>query len=205
MGRHKKSIDNKIISRIYGKKRGWVFTPDSFKDLGSRSAIDLALMRYNEKGTIRKLARGLYDYPKIDSVLGHIPPSTDDIARALAGRDATKIQPSGAHAANLLGLTTQVPMKVVYLTDGSSRTVNVGNRQIILRHREPKSLATAGTKSGLVIQALKYLGRKHVDDQVIEKLDRQLDNADQAQLLKDIRHAPEWIASIIRGLGEKRA
>jgi len=201
MAKHKNSIDSKIISRIYGKKRGWVFTPDSFKDLGSRSAIDLALMRYKEKGTIRKLARGLYDYPEIDPILGPMPPSTDDIARALAGRDATKIQPSGAHAANLLGLTTQVPMKIVYLTDGRSRIVQVGNRQIVLQHREPKNLATAGKISGLVIQALKYLGQDQVDQQIIEKLDRRLNDANRDQLLKDIRHAPEWIARIFRKLG----
>ena len=181
-----------------------MFTPDSFKDLGSRSAIDLALMRYKVKGTIRKLARGLYDYPRMDSVLGAMSPSIDDIARALAGRDVTKIQPSGAHAANLLGLTTQVPMKVVYLTDGRSRTVQVGNRQIVLQHREPKSLATAGKISGLVIQALKYLGREYIDDQVIEQLDRRLSERDRGQLLKDVRHAPEWIASIFRKLGGER-
>ena len=200
MTKHTKSIDYKIVSRIYGKKRGWVFTPGSFKDLGSRSATDMALMRYKEKGTIRKLARGLYYYPKVDPILGFMPPSTDDIARALAGRDATKIQPSGAHAANLLGLTTQIPMKVVYLTDGRSRTVQVGNRQIVLQHREPKNLATAGKISGLVIQALKYLGQDHVDDQIIEQLDRRLSSTDRVQLLKDIHYAPEWISKIITRL-----
>jgi len=201
MAKHTKSVDNKIISRIYGKKRGWVFTPGSFKDLGSRSGIDMALMRYKGKGTIRKLARGLYYYPKMDPVLGFMPPSTDDIVRALAGRDATKIQPSGAHAANLLGLTTQVPMKIVYLTDGRSRTVQVGNRQIVLQHREPKNLATAGKISGLVIQALKYLGEDHVDGQLIEQLDRRLSSTDREQLLKDICYAPEWVSKIIKGLG----
>ncbi|MCP3890021.1 MAG: hypothetical protein GY702_14295 [Desulfobulbaceae bacterium] len=94
MTKHTKSVDYKVINRIYGKKRGWVFTPGSFKDLGSRSGIDMALMCYKEKGTIRKLERGLYYYPKVDPVLGFIPPSTEDIARALADRDATKIQPS---------------------------------------------------------------------------------------------------------------
>jgi hypothetical protein len=201
MAKQEKSVDKRIVNRIYGKKRGWVFTPGSFKDLGSRSAIDLALMRYKGKGTIRKLARGLYDYPRMDPVLGTMPPSTDDIARALAGRDATKIQPSGAHAANLLGLTTQVPVKVVYLTDGRSRAVQVGNRQIVLQHREPKSLATAGKISGLVIQALKYLGQEHIDDQVIKQLNRRLSKGEREQLLKDVRHAPEWIAQIFRKLG----
>mgnify|MGYP001815140294 CR=1 FL=1 len=101
-------------------------------------------MWHRDSDFIRQLARGLYDYPKIDPQLGSLQPSTDDIASALAGRDATRLQPSGAYAANLLGLSTQVPMKVVYLTDGRSRTVQVGKRQIILKHTTPRNMATAG-------------------------------------------------------------
>lgn len=123
MGKHADSTDSKILHRIHGRKRGWVFTPDSFTDIGTRRAVDLALMRHRHSGLIRQLARGLYDYPKNDPQLGPLQPSTNDIASALAGRDATRLQLSGAYAANLLGLSTQVPMKVVYLTDGRSRTV----------------------------------------------------------------------------------
>lgn len=198
MGKHADSTDSKVIKRIYGHKRGWVFTPGSFKDLGTRRAIDLALMRHRDDGTIRQLARGLYDYPKIDKQLGNLQPSTDDIANALAGRDATRLQPSGAYAANLLGLSTQVPMKVVYLTDGRTRTVQIGKRQIILKHTTPRNMATAGKISGLVIQALRHLGRKNVNTQVIAQLDRRLDAAARTQLMKDIRHAPAWIADIFR-------
>ncbi len=121
MGKHADSTDSKILRRIQGRKRGWVFTPDSFMDIGTRRAVDLALMRYRDSGLIRQLARGLYDYPKIVPRLGPLHPSTDDIASALAGRDTARLQPSGAYAANLLGLSTQVPMKVVYLTDGRTR------------------------------------------------------------------------------------
>jgi hypothetical protein len=198
MGKHADSTDSKVIKRIYGHKRGWVFTPGSFKDLGTRRAIDLALMRHRDDGTIRQLARGVYDYPKIDKQLGNLQPSTDDIANALAGRDATRLQPSGAYAANLLGLSTQVPMKVVYLTDGRTRTVQIGKRQIILKHTTPRNMATAGKISGLVIQALRHLGRKNVNTQVIAQLDRRLDAAARTQLMKDIRHAPAWIADIFR-------
>ena len=133
MGKHADSTDSKILRRIQSRKRGWVFTPDSFTDLGTRQAVDLALMRHRDSGLIRQLARGLYDYPKTDPQLGPLQPSTDDIVSALAGRDATRLQPSGAYAANLLGLSTQVPMKVVYLTDGRTRTVQIGKRQIILK------------------------------------------------------------------------
>ena len=169
------NTDKQIISRIYGHGRGWVFTPDHFKDLGSRNAIASALKRYKQKGVIRQLARGLYDYPEIDSQLGRIQPSVEAVAKALAGRDATRMQPTGAYAANLLGLTTQVPMKYILLTDGLSRTVNIGKRQIVLKRTTPRNMATAGRISGLVIQALRHLGKDAISDQVIDQLDRQLD------------------------------
>lgn len=203
MTKHTQSTDSKVVRRILSHRRGWVFTPDSFKDLGSRLAIDHALTRHMKKGTIRKLARGLYDFPKIDPLLGPLQPSTDDIAKALAGRDATRIQPSGAYAANLLGLTTQVPMKVVYLTDGRPRTIQVGNRQITLKQTTPRNMATAGKISGLIIQALRHIGKEHVDDHVLEQLDRRLDEEARSQLIKDIRYAPAWIADIFRMLSGK--
>jgi len=203
MKNNDKNTDKQILSSIYGHKRGWVFTPDHFKPLGSRDAIASALKRYKQAGLIRQLARGLYDYPKIDPQMGLLQPPTDDIARALAGRDATRIQPSGAYAANLLGLTTQVPMKVVYLTDGRSRTIQIDKRQIILKHTTPRNMATAGKVSGLVIQALKHLGRDNIDDNVIAQLDRRLDADARRQLIRDIRHVPAWIADIIHKLADK--
>lgn len=201
MGKHKQSIDNKIISRICGHGRGWVFTPAYFSDLGSRDAIASALKRHRQSGRIRQLARGLYDYPRTDSLLGVLTPSPDDVARALAGRDAVRLQPSGAYAANLLGLSSQVPMKIVYLTDGRSRTVQIGKKQILLKQTTPRNMATAGRISGLVVQALRHLGRRHVDDEVMARLDRRLDADDRKQLLKDVRYAPAWIADIMRRLG----
>lgn len=200
MKRNSKSIDYKILSRIYGHGRGWVFTPNDFKDLGSRNAVASSLKRYKQSGQIRQLARGLYDYPKSDPQLGLLLPSSDDIAKALAGRDAARLQPTGAYAANLLGLSTQVPMKVTYLTDSLSRTVQVGTRQIILKRTTPRNMATAGRISGLVIQALKHIGRKSVDDQIIAQLDRVLDTQARSQLVKDVRYAPAWIADIFRNL-----
>ena len=199
------STDSKILRRIESHKRGWVFTPDSFSDLGTRQAVDHALMRHRKNGRIRKLARGLYDYPKTDPEFGPLQPSTDDIANALAGRDATRLQPSGAYAANLLGLSTQVPMKVVYLTDGRTGKVQIGTRQIILKNTTPRNMATAGRISGLVIQALRYLGRENVDEQIIAQLDRRLDDNACKQLMQDIRYAPAWIADIIRRLAAQES
>ena len=203
MGKHIQSIDNKIRNRIYGHGRGWAFTPAHFSDLGSRDAVASALRRYRQSGLIRQLARGLYDYPGTDPELGILAPSPDALARALAGRDAVRLQPSGAYAANLLGLSTQMPMKIVYLTDGRSHTVEIGKKQIVLKRTTPRNMATAGRISGLVIQALRHLGRPHVDEEIIARLDRRLDVDDRRQLLKDVRFAPAWIADIMRLLGNK--
>ncbi|MCG6881540.1 MAG: DUF6088 family protein [Deltaproteobacteria bacterium] len=204
MGKHTQSIDNKIRNRIYGHGKGWVFTPVHFSDLGSREAVASALKRYRQSGLIRQLARGLYDYPAMDPELGTLAPAPDALARALAGRDAVRLQPSGAYAANLLGLSTQMPMKIVYLTDGRSRTVEIGKKQIILKQTTPRNMATAGKISGLLIQALRHLGRPHVDDEIIARLDRRLNDDDREQLLKDVRFAPAWIAEIMRQLGKEK-
>ena len=204
MGKHSQSVDNKVINRIYGHGRGWVFTPAHFSDLGSRAAVASALKRHRQSALIRQLARGLYDYPRTDPKLGTLSPSPDALAKALAGRDAFRLQPSGAYAANLLGLSTQIPMKIVYLTDGRSRTVRIGKKQIILKSTTPRNMATAGRISGLVIQALRHLGRQHVDKDILSHLDRRLDADARRQLLKDVRFAPAWIADIMRKLGKKR-
>jgi len=196
------SIDSKVVSRIYGKKRGWVFTPIHFLDLGNRAAIDQALGRLVKSGTIRRLARGLYDYPKKHSDFGDLPPDYERIAQALAGRDRLKIQPSGAYAANLLGLTEQVPAKIVFFTDGPNRKVQIGKRKIVLKRTTPKNMATAGRISGLVIQALRYLKKVNIDSIVISKLNRRLSDDDKSTLMNDIRYAPAWIGNIFRKIQE---
>jgi hypothetical protein len=196
------STDSQILSRIYGHGRGWVFTPNHFKDLGSRNAIASTLKRQKQTGRIRQLARGLYDYPKTDSELGILEPSMDDIANALAGRDAVRLQPTGAYAANLLGLSTQVPMKITYLTDGLPKMVTIGKRQIILKRTTPRNMAMAGRVSGLVAQALKHLGKDQVDGSVITRLKNRLDESARDQLLKDIRFATAWIGDVFREISQ---
>lgn len=194
------SIYNKVVSRIYGMRRGWVFTTTHFFDLGSRAAVAKALERLADTGTIRRLARGLYDYPEKHSVLGDLPANYERIAQALAGRDNLKIQPSGAYAANLLSLTEQVPARIVFLTDGSNRTVQVKNQKIVLKRTTPKNMATAGQVTGLVIQALRYLGKDYVNDKTIGMLKKRLTGDDKRQLMRDLRYAPAWIGSIFRQL-----
>lgn len=196
------TIDSQIRSRIYGHGRGWVFTPKHFQTLGGTSAIDSCLRRLKAAGTIRQLARGLYDYPVTDPVLGTVAPSADAIARALVARDAIRIQPSGAYAANVLGLSDQVPSRIVFLTDGSARKVRIGKREIILQHTTPRNMATAGRISGTIIQALRHLGQDQVDDQVLAVLRRRITDADRAAIRKDLVHAPAWVADILRRLTE---
>ncbi len=192
------SIYKNVLDRVYGHGRGWVFTPKDLSSLGDTRSIGMVLTRLSREGTIRRLARGLYDYPAQHPKIGTLSPSLAALAGALAGRDAIRLQPSGAYAANLLGLSEQVPMKVVFLTDGPSRHVRIGNQEIHLKRTTPRNMATAGKTSGLVIQALRYLGQKGTDSTVVQTLKRRLSVRDKAELVKDIRHAPAWVAAVIR-------
>ncbi len=178
--------------------------PGDFLDLGSREAVDLALHRLVKKGTIRRLARGVYDFPQQHAVLGFLSPSADTIAEALAGRDRTRLQPAGAYAANALGLSEQVPAKAVFLTDGPSRTVKIGPMTIQLRRTTLRNMAAAGRLSGLVIQALRELGKEHVTPARIEHLKRTLPADKRRELLKDLQLAPAWMHPIFRELAEEK-
>jgi hypothetical protein len=196
------SVDSQILARIRGKGKGSVFVPGDFLDLGSRQAVGLALHRLAKKGTIRRLARGVYDFPKRHPILGLLFPSADAIARALAGRDRTRLQPAGAYAANTLGLSEQVPAKAVFLTDGPSRTVKIGPMTIQLRQTTPRNMAAAGRLSGLVIQALRELGASHVTLERIAHLKRTIPAGRRSELLNDLTLAPAWMHPILRALAE---
>jgi hypothetical protein len=180
-----------------------VVVPADFLDLGSRQAVGLALHRLAKKGVIRRLARGVYDFPKQHLVLGPLSPSADTIAQALAGRDRTRLQPAGAYAANALGLSDQVPAKAVFLTDGPSRTVKIGSMTIQLRRTTPRNMAAAGRLAGLVIQALRELGKDHVTSARVEHLKRTLPAEQRRELLKDLKLAPAWMHPIFRELAEE--
>ena len=203
MGKHTHSIDRQVVNRMVADKTGLVFTPTDFLDFGSRDAVDQALSRNCRLGVIRKVARGLYDVPRNDPVLGVLSPRPDAVARALAQRDAVRLHPSGAFAANLLGLSDQVPMRMVFLTDGRARRVQVGKNQIVFRKAASRQMATAGRISGDVIQALRWIGRNHIDEDVIARLRRHLKPGQKIQLLKDLRFAPTWIADIMSRVARK--
>lgn len=196
-------IEKAIVTSVRCRGRGWVFTPRHFAALGDPRVIGMALTRLSRKGTIRRLARGLYDYPRQHPQLGMLAPSPDTIACALTGRDATHIQPSGAYAANRLGLSEQVPMRLVFLTDGPSRRVMVGKQEIRLKRTTLRNMATAGTTAGLIIQALKYLGRRQVDESTLQRIRERLTDEERERLLPQVPYAPAWIGAILRQLATK--
>ncbi|MFC1521898.1 DUF6088 family protein [Elusimicrobiota bacterium] len=198
MGKHAQSVDTLLLARIQEHRLGWVFTPVDFMDLGSRTAVSTALKRYKASGTIRRLGRGLYDTPRKHPKLGILWPKMETLTDAIKRRDSVRLQPTGAYAANLLGLSEQVPMRVLFLTDGPERKINLGNLKITFKHTTPRNMATAGRISGSVIQALRWLGRHNVDDKVVGILCRKLPARDRHQLLSDMRYAPAWIGDVMR-------
>jgi hypothetical protein len=206
--RHKpQSLESNMLARIRGSGRGSVFVPGDFLDLGSRQGVDFVFHRLVKQGVLRRLARGVYNYPKSHPQLGMLSPSVDDIAKALAGRDRLRIQPSGAYAANLLHLSEQVPAKAVFLTDGSSRRLKIGASEIVLKRTTPRAMAAAGRMSGLVIHGLKYLGQSHVTMERIAPLRKLLSEKDRKQLKQDMSLAPAWMRPFLQAVaeGKKRA
>ncbi|MGI9043944.1 MAG: DUF6088 family protein [Gemmatimonadaceae bacterium] len=191
-----------MARRIGRMKPGTIFAPRDLASIGSRTAIASALSRQLKARTLRQPARGLYQVPATHPVLGELRSSPDAVANALAGKHRLKLQPAGAYAANLLGLSDQVPMKVVYLTDGTPRQIRSGKHQIVLRRTTPRNMATAGRISGLVIQAFRYFGQRRVDSAMVDSLRRRLSQKDRAQLLKDAALAPAWIAARMREIAE---
>ena len=164
--------------------------------------MDKALSRLTARGIIRRLARGLYEYPREHPELGTLSPNLEKVAKALAGKHRIRLQPAGAYAANLLGLSEQVPAKIVFLTDGPSRTVKIGRQEIHLRRTTPRNMAAAGRLSGLLMQAFRSLGREHIAQQRLAYLKRTLPARERKQLIKDLQLAPTWMHRFFRELAE---
>jgi len=191
---------NKILGRAKRHAAGWVFSAKHLSDLGDRAAIDQALSRLAKDGRIRRVARGLYDLPKIHPVLGALSPNADAVAAAAAEQAGHRLQVSPARAANVLGISSQVPAKVVYLTDGSSRKIKVGNQVIYLKHAGPRALLGAGTKAGVALQALRAVGKDHVSDSVVRHLRDNLPPDAKIGLRKLMHKAPQWTAPVIEAI-----
>jgi hypothetical protein len=190
-------VENRIEEALKTYPKGSVLFVDDFLDYGNSESVKKALLRLKEKEILVRLAHGIYLYPKIDKELGVLFPSTEEIAKAIARRDKARIVPTGVQALNKLGLSTQVPMKVVYLTDGAARTVKVGKRTITFKKTSPKNLLLKGEVSGLAIQALKSIGQNNVDAKTLEKIQAFLKNEKQENIIHDAKLSPAWINKIL--------
>ncbi len=200
-----KSIKDKTFSSIQRRGRGFAFSGKDFLRVGNRASVDKALSVLAQEGSIRRVSRGIYDYPRFNKLLGgELSPSYDQVVQAIARKNGFQIEASGAWAANLLGLSTQVPAKIVYLTDGLPRTIEVGKQQIEFRHVEPKALVRGRKTSGLVVQALRHLGKERVDSEVIEKIRTRLRGQDRKALLKDTRYTIDWVYEHVKEIARRK-
>lgn len=191
-------IEVKVAERLQETPKGTVLFVGDFLDLGSPDSIKKALYRLtNEKSLLVRLAHGIYLFPKTDKELGILYPSTEEIAKAIARRDKARIIPTGVYALNRLGLSTQVPMKIVYLTDGATRSIKIGKRTITFKRTSPKNLMTTGEISTLAIQALKEIGQENVDEQILKQLKVVLRKETEENILHDAKLAPAWINKIL--------
>ena len=180
-------------------EKATVFAPIQFLDLGSRAAIDQALSRLCRAGRIERAGRGLYHLPRIHALLGKLVASTDEVVKAIARRDGLRLQEGGAHAANAMRLSEQVPARIIYDTDGPSRKVRLGAKRVIeFKHRSMRKMATAGRVTGMVISALANVGKAHITPKRLAPLRRELKPEHKRQLLADLPLAPTWMHRHLR-------
>lgn len=195
------AVADKIMKRVYGKGRGWAFTPKDFLDLGSRASIDMALSRLIQKGGIRRIGRGLYDYPKLHDRLGRLTPDADMIAKAVAKQSGKKITNSGAQSANQLGVSNQVPAKANYATNGQTHKKKVAGRTITLKKTRAPILDGVSPATNAMLQMLAHLGKANIDNDLICQLAKQVDHRDLSALKKAQSLMPGWMSDVVFKIG----
>lgn len=193
----RESVANKVLRSIYARPRGSIIFRNNFSNLGSATAVRQTLNRLEKQGIIIRLAHGIYLYPKKHKTLGVIYPSLDDIAITIAKRDKARLIPTGVQALNKLGLSTQVPVNVVYLSDGPPRIVKIDKGSIKFKKASPKFLSIKNKVNILVIQALREIGEEGIDNEVRMKIKEILKNIDIDIVKKDMKLAPVWISDFI--------
>ena len=193
-----KSIQTRIENKIKSMKRGSVLFPSNFDDIGNVEVVKKSLLRLENKKFLVRLAHGIYLYPKQDKLLGVLYPTIEEIAIAIAERDKARIIPTGTTALNKLGLSTQIPMNIVFLTDGAPRSILVGKRIIKLKRTSPKNLAVKGEITSLIIQALKEIGKDNITAGQLEKIKIHLEKEKQEIIAHDAKLAPVWISKIMK-------
>jgi len=191
-------VANKILQVIDRQPEGSLFFPEDFADLGSPENVRKALERLQNRQKITRVTQGIYARPKQNAYIGPILPSAEEVAAAIAKRDRARTLATGPTALNALGLSTQVPMNIILLTDGTARTVKVGKRTIKFKKTTPRNLAVKGAISSLVIQGLKAIGKGKLSDSDEQKLLSLLRKEKHEDLLHDIRLAPVWVQQIMK-------
>ncbi|MGH9325534.1 MAG: DUF6088 family protein [Terriglobia bacterium] len=194
-----------IVARIYGTGMGSAFTPKDFIDLASHETARKALSRLAQECTIRRLMRGVYDYPAFSTLLNApASPDPDAIARAIARAHVWTILPSGETALNLLGLSTQVPAQCKYFSDGPSKTYTWAGGTLTFKHRANKETTALSPKTALLVQALKTLGQDHIDNSVTETLRARFDKKERARAVREAQYATSWVYEIIKRLAAEK-
>ena len=200
-----RSIASKVLSRIYGRGRGWVFSSNDFVDEFNRDQVDNALSDLTKDGKIRRVCRGIYDYPKYSVLLDQqLSPNFDQVAQAFARKFNWRIQPSGDAALNLLRLSTQVPGRFVYLSDGPNRKYFIGNYTLEFKKSALKDVGFKYRESGLIVQAIKALGKSQISKTTIKNIRKQLDIRKGRQIIKDTKSVTSWIYDYIKQIYTER-
>lgn len=192
------SVESHIEKSIKSKPKGSLVLPSDFMQYGTAKAVQKSLERLEDKGIIIRVAQGIYVRPKISKLIGPLTPSAEEVAEAIAKRDRIRTVPTGSYALNALGLSTQVPMNIVLLTDGSPREIKIDKRIIKFKKTTPKNLLAKGKISRLVIQALKEIGNGKVTAEEEQKILDLLRKEDVKDLKHDIALAPVWIQKIMK-------
>lgn len=191
-------VEYKIERAIKARTAGSLLFPDDFAGKGSADSIRKALQALKDRGLIKSVSHGIYVRPKMNSYIGEVLPTAEEVAQAIAKRDKIRLIPTGAYSLHALGLSTQIPLKLVFLTDGAARTIKVGKRTIKLKKTTPKNLMAKGKISSLVIQALREIGKDKASPAELKLIFKLLKEEDQQLLKQDIKLAPEWIKQIMK-------
>ncbi|GHT39523.1 hypothetical protein AGMMS49965_05770 [Bacteroidia bacterium] len=195
------STYSQIESKIKKSKRGKLFFPDDFATFGTPVAIRLAFGRLQKSGLLMRIAHGIYYYPQIDKKfgLGVIPPSIEDVAYGIAKRDKIRIVPTGSYALNALGLSTQVVVNAVFITDGAARRIKIGNgKGILFKHTsEVRTLAYKSQLLMLIVSALREIGEGNVTPKQLEIIKSHLAHVSEKELKTDMQLMPLWVRKII--------
>lgn len=187
------SIQDKIETQIKATEPGTILFPSDFRGLGSEDAVRQSLSRLSKVGILDRLAHGIYLLPQYDEELGKLTPSMEKIAEAIAAKEHVRIIPTGMHALNKLGLSTQVPMNIVYLTDGPRRTIKVGKGKLVFKSTTPKKFAFEGSISGTLLIGLEKQNLKEITDDMRDRILSLLQKEEPRSLKHDLKLAPAKI------------